>query len=70
MATTQIYRVSDSPRLPKSVDIPNEREYEKEENANLDRKLCSSIRAAIDADNNYLANLLGFELGSHYYDTR
>jgi|GEM_PF-2643577 len=70
MSASQIHRVDKSPALPPSVDIPAEREYAEKEAADLDRKLCSAIVAAQSADNDYLANLLGFELGSHYYETR
>lgn len=70
MATAQVHAVEEVPPLPASVDIPERREYAGAENAALDRELCSAIQAAEAAGNSYLANLLGFELGSHYYDTR
>ena len=50
--------------------IPDEREYTEKENAQLDKELCDAIRAAEKAGNEYLANLLANELGSHYYSTR
>ena len=50
--------------------IPDEREYAQKENAQLDNELCDAIRAAEKAGNEYLANLLTNELGSHYYSTR
>lgn len=70
MATAQIHAVEEAPPLPTSVDIPERREYAAADNAALDRELCSAIRAAEAAGNSYLTNLLGFELGSHYFNTR
>jgi hypothetical protein len=64
------HEVDSLPPVPESVDIPVAREYGTEANAELDRSLCDAIQAAQTADNDYLATLLAFELGSHYYDTR
>lgn len=50
--------------------IPDEREYTEKENARLDDELCDAIRAAEEAGNEYLVDLLTNELGSHYYGTR
>lgn len=47
--------------------IPDEREYDSEPDAELDRRLCEAIEAAADADNDYLKKLLATELGTHYY---
>jgi len=55
---------------PVPVDVPDERVYEAEANADVDRALVNAIEAAEQADNSYLAGLLANELGSHYYDTR
>jgi hypothetical protein len=55
---------------PVPVDIPNEREYEDEDNAELDRSLVDAIEAAEGANNEYLAGVLANELGGHYYSTR
>jgi hypothetical protein len=52
------------------VDIPDEREYEDKDNAELDRSLVDAIEAAEAAGNEYLAGVLANELGSHYYATR
>jgi hypothetical protein len=71
MATQQpLHTVEELPDVPSSVDLPPERTYETETNAALDQKLCDAIRAAKTADNDYLSNLLAFELGSHYHQTR
>ena len=52
------------------ADVPDERDYETIDNAELDRAMVDAIHAAEDADNDYLARLLALELGSHYYETR
>lgn len=70
MATAQIHAVTEAPPLPASVDIPERREYADADNAALDRELCSAIWAAEVAGNSHLMDLLGFELGSHYFKTR
>lgn len=57
-------------REPVPVDIPDERAYNREENAELDRDLVAAIESARAADNEYLAELLANELGSHYYNCR
>ena len=55
---------------PVPIDIPDQREYDSEENADLDRALVDAIDAAETAGNDYLARQLTNELGSHYYRTR
>ena len=65
-ATANAHEVAES--VP--IDIPSSRVYETEANAELDRKLCASIEAAQEAENEYLAQLLAQELGSHYFETR
>ena len=70
MAASQLHKVTDQPPLPETADIPDEREYSDADNAEVDRALCSAIDAADSAGNEYLATLLGFELASHYYETR
>lgn len=50
------------------IEAPDVREYEQEADANLDRKLCEAIRAAENADNEWLARVLALHCGSHYYD--
>jgi len=55
---------------PVPVDIPDERQYDTEPNAELDRKLCATIEAAEQAGNDYLARMLVFELGSHYHESQ
>ena len=52
------------------VDVPAHREYEDRDNATLDEELCDAIDAAQAVDNDYLAQVLANELGSHYYKTR
>ncbi|WP_254538718.1 hypothetical protein [Halomarina litorea] len=53
-----------------NIDIPEVREYESEADADLDRELLDTIEAARKAGNDYLAKLLTFELGSHYWENR
>jgi hypothetical protein len=52
------------------VDVPDERTYQTDPDADLDRALVDAIEAAQRADNEYLAGVLANELGSHYYSTR
>jgi hypothetical protein len=52
------------------VEIPDTREYDSAENAELDRALVDAIEAADEAGDEYLVQLLSTELGSHYYETR
>lgn len=52
------------------VEVPDEREYEHAEDANLDRALVEAIDAAEAADNSFLRRLLALELASHYHETR
>ena len=52
------------------VDVPDEREYKTETNADLDRALVDAIEAAEAAGDEYLAGVLANELGSHYFSTR
>jgi len=63
---------SQSHKIERSVptDVPDKREYNRVEDAELDNAMVDSIRAAEKAGNEYLAQLLALELGSHYYDTR
>jgi len=55
---------------PIPTDVPDKREYNRVEDAEPDNAMVDSIRAAEKAGNEYLAQLLALELGSHYYDTR
>ena len=48
-------------------EIPDTRCYDSESAAQVDRKLCEAISAAKNDGNHYLAELLRYELGSHYY---
>ncbi|WP_436929084.1 hypothetical protein [Halosimplex halobium] len=52
------------------ADIPTRREYDDEDDATLDDELCDAIDAAQTVGNDYLAQVLANELGSHYYKTR
>lgn len=69
MATATPMHVVDG-AVDLDIDFPDEREYELEADADLDRKLLSAIEAAKAAGNDHLAELLSYELGSHYYSTR
>jgi hypothetical protein len=62
----QQYRVAN----PISIDVPDEREYDDDDAAALDRALGDTIAAAEQAEKDDLAQQLRFELGSHYYETR
>lgn len=55
---------------PVQTEIPDTREYNSVSAAKVDRALCDAIMAAKDDENEYLAQLLRNELGSHYYQTR
>lgn len=66
MATRQLHVVQQS--VP--VDVPDNREYESEKAADLDRELCGAIEAAAAVNDEYLVGVLANELGSHYYKTR
>lgn len=57
-------------REPVPVGIPDEREYDDEDNAELDRAMCDAIAAAEQTGDDYLTRVLANELGSHYYSTR
>jgi hypothetical protein len=69
MATQErVHEVTRQPSLPEAVDLPATREYADPAAAELDRSLCDAIDAADRLGSEYLATLLGFELGSHYVD--
>jgi len=55
---------------PVPAEVPDERTYEEEEDAQLDKSLVDSIEAAEAAQNHYLKRILALELASHYYETR
>ena len=50
-----------------SIDIPSTRNYSSQADAELDRKLVSAIDTAEEAGNESLAQLIRYELGSHYH---
>lgn len=50
------------------VDIPNNREYRNIEDKRLDNSMLETIEAARNCGNDHLAQLLEYELGSHYID--
>lgn len=56
--------------VPVPTEVPDEREYESEELANVDRKLCEAIAAAETVGNDFLQQLLALQVGTHYYETR
>ncbi|WP_372478924.1 hypothetical protein ACAH01_08755 [Halomicrobium sp. HM KBTZ05] len=62
----QAHRVDE----PVETEVPDSREYDSESAAEVDEALCEAIAAAEADDNEYLAQLLRHELGSHYYQTR
>lgn len=53
-----------------STGVPDRREYDSVEDAEVDRALVDAIEAAEKADNSYLTELLQNELGSHYYSEK
>lgn len=69
MATTS-HSVEEKDTPDFDIDIPANREYETDEDEALDESLVEAIKAARNADNEFLAKLLTRELGSHYYETR
>lgn len=66
-APSQLHRVQEPVENDGRADLPDERVYESESDANLDRSLVDSIHAAEEADNGYLRNLLVLELSAHYW---
>lgn len=59
-------------RIEESIqtEVPEVREYTDQTAADLDESLCDAIKAAEAHGNEYLAQVLRHELGSHYYKTR
>ena len=55
---------------PVPTEAPDEREYDSEELAEVDRKLCETIEAAEATGNDFLVELLSIQVGTHYYETR
>lgn len=51
----------------KRIDLPNSRDYEDPDDAELDIKLVEAIKAARKSNNHQLAGELELQLGSHYY---
>lgn len=52
------------------VDLPDDREYESEAEADLDRALVSAIDKADAVGDDFLAAMLRYQLGSFYYEHR
>lgn len=52
------------------IELPEDREYDAAENAELDAALVEAIEKAEAADNDYLATVLRNELQSLYYGSR
>jgi hypothetical protein len=69
MATTGNRREERSVEDSDEVDLPEQREYSDEADAELDEALVEAIEAAEAAQNQTLAKRLRYELGSHYYET-
>ncbi|MCL9818391.1 hypothetical protein [Natronocalculus amylovorans] len=68
MATTESARDNQQPpRVTlRHVDIPDNREYRTVEDKRLDDAMLETIDAARDCGNDHVAQLLEYELGSHY----
>ena len=56
--------------FPVKTEAPDEREYETEELADVDRKLCEAIEAAESVGNDFLVKLLSIQVGTHYYENQ
>lgn len=69
MATTGTQKSKESAEEHSEVDLPEQREYSDEADAELDEALVDAIEAAEAAQNQTLAKRLRYELGSHYYET-
>lgn len=69
MATTGTRKPEESVEERGKVDLPEQRAYSDEADAELDEALVDAIEAAEAAQNPTLAKRLRYELGSHYYET-
>lgn len=69
MATTTS-TIETSQKVDLDIDLPENRTYNTEANADLDEALVDAIAKAERAGNSFLVRLLSRELGSHYYGTR
>ena len=56
--------------VPVPTEVPDKREYDSEDLAEVDRKLCEAIAAAETIGNDFLQQLLAIQVGTHYYETR
>lgn len=54
----------------KNIDIPQDRTYTEDVDQQLDAALVEAIDAARTAGNDHLAQLIEYELGSHYLDNK
>ena len=70
MATVNSSPLPDSVEDVDDLDLPEGREYEVEEHAELDAALESAIEAAEEAGKFTLARRLKCELGSHYFEQK
>ncbi|CQH63994.1 uncharacterized protein HHUB_4247 (plasmid) [Halobacterium hubeiense] len=70
MATVDTSSLPESIEDASDLELPEDREYDDEENAELDAALESAIQAAEKAGNLTLARRLKCELGSHYYEQK
>jgi hypothetical protein len=67
MATQSQHHIVKEP-IP--AEAPEVREYDRPEDAELDRAMVNAIEAAESVGNDFLTRLLAIELASHYYETR
>ena len=71
MATSVSDTTASTPEVQfEHIDIPAHREYSDKQDAALDSSLVESIEAALATGNDSLAELLEYELSSHYFDTQ
>ena len=68
MATTDRRRTRAGGSTRRTIELPENREYETEADAALDAALTDAIEQAEAANHDYLARLLRCELGSLQYE--
>ena len=65
-----VHRVTNDGFEFNHIDIPEQREYDDEADAQFDESMLKAIRKAREADVTPTAQVLEYQLGSHYMDTR